>query len=356
MKIIKQTSPYIYKKVSVQRMMTDVLIALIPLVIFSIVMNGFNALYVILLSVATMMLSEIVFVYLTSKEPYDGSKKTFKYNIRKTFEKISINNYLTPMISGIIYALLLPAGTSPYVVIVGALIGIVFGKLVFGGLGCNIFNPAALGRVSVMVAFGSKLTYGNGNFFDVVAGGTPLQQVTDNITNIYNYSLSDLFLGFVPGSMGEVCKILILISGLYLFIRFSADFRTFLATFVSFVIITLVIGISISSSNDFSIIDFMLYHTFSGGLLFGAVFMVTDPVTTPITKPGRVLFGVLVACISLIIRFIGAYPEGVAFAILICNMLVPLIDSKVNNRFKLNHIIIYASLIAITSLVIVLAI
>jgi len=353
MKIIKQTSPYIHKKVSVQRMMTDVLIALCPLVIFSIVMNGFNALYVILLSVFIMMLSEFIFVYITSKEPYDGSKKTLKYNLKKTFEKLTINNYLTPAISGIIYALLLPAGCDPYVVIIGALIGIVFGKLVFGGLGNNIFNPAALGRVFVMLAFGSKITYESGNFYDIVAGGTPLGQLSDNITNISNYSLTDLFLGFVPGSMGEVSKVLILLSGLYLFIRCSADFRTFLAMFISFFAVTFIVSLTIESVSS---LEFTLYHILSGGVIFGAVFMVTDPVTTPITRPGRVLFGTLVACISLIIRFIGAYPEGVAFAILLCNMLVPLIDKKINNKYKFGYIILGFGVIALTTIVIALAI
>ena len=353
MKIIKQTSPYIHKKVSVERMMFDVMIALWPLAIFAVIGNGFKALSVLLLSIVTMVISEFVFLYMTSKEPYDGSKKTFKYNIKKAYEKATINNVLTPCISGIIYALLLPAGTPSYVVIVGALIGIVFGKLVFGGMGNNIFNPAALGRVFVMLAFGSQIKYGDGLFYDLVTGGTPLGQVSENITNINNYDLIDMLIGYIPGSMGEVNKILILICGLYIFIRCSADYRTFLSMMFASIAIIFAVSLSIDNVNC---INFTLYHLLSGGLIFGAVFMVTDPVTSPITKPGRVIFGTLVACISLLIRFIGAYPEGVAFAILICNMLVPMIDRKVNSKFKFKHALLGLGLIALTATVIALAI
>lgn len=353
MKIIKQTSPYIHKKVSVERMMFDVLIALWPLVIFAVLGSGFKALSVILTSIVTMVISEFVFLYMTSKEPYDGSKKTFKYNIKKTYEKATINNILTPCISGIIYALLLPAGAPVYVVIVGALVGIVFGKLVFGGLGNNIFNPAALGRIFVMLAFGSQITYGSSNFCDIIAGGTPLGQVSENITNISNYSLLDMFIGYIPGSMGEVSKALILLCGLYLFIRCSADYRTFLSMIFASIVIIFIASLSIDGVNS---LEFTLYHLLSGGLIFGAVFMVTDPVTSPITKPGRILFGTLVASIALIIRFIGAYPEGVAFAILICNMLVPLIDRKLDSKFKFKHAILGLGIIALTGAVIALAI
>ena len=350
MRLIKETSPYIHRKSSVKRMMLDVLIALLPVVIFAIVINGWNALYVILLSLVTMISSELVFVYLTKQTPYDGYKKTFKEKIKNAYQGATINNIITPAISAVIYSMIMPAGANWYVVIIGALFGIVVGKLLFGGLGSNIFNPAALGRVSVMVCFGSDITY-----LDAVAGGTPLQQLSENLANINNYSLSDLFLGNVPGSMGEVSALLILIGGIYLLIRKSCDWRPMVGMLASFIVLMLVAGFVVEDVNCFK---FMLYQTLAGGLVFGAIFMITDPVTSPTTGPGRFTYGIIVGLLAVLIRLLGAYPEGVAFAILLGNMLVPVIDyyKWQSNKVTYKHIILWASFIVSCSLIIVFAI
>lgn len=350
MRLIKETSPYIHAKSSVKRMMVDVLIALLPIVVFAIVMNGFKALYVILLSLVTMIAAELVFVYLTKQEPYNGNKVTFKEKVKTAYSKATINNITAPAVSAIIYAMIMPAGANWYIVVVGALIGIVVGKLLFGGLGSNIFNPAALGRVSVMICFGSNITY-----LDAVAGGTPLEQLGESLSNINNYSLSDLFLGFIPGSMGEVSAVLILISGIYLLIRKSADFRPVLSMIITFMVLMLVAGIVLDDVNCFK---FMLYQTLAGGLLFGAVFMITDPVTSPTSGPGRLTYGIIVAILSVLIRLLGAYPEGVAFSILLGNMLVPVIDyyKWQSSKISYKHIILWTLLILCSSLIIVFAI
>lgn len=356
MKLIKENAPYIRRKSSVQRMMIDVLIALAPVTIFSCVMNGWKAIYVILLSLATMLASECVFVFLNNQDPYNGEKRKFKDKIKTAYNKATINNITAPAISALIYALILPAGTNWYVVIIGALVGIVVGKLLFGGLGSNIFNPAAVGRVTVGVCFGSSLTYGASNFgVDVVAGGTPLAVVKGNLANIGNYSLSDMFFGLIPGSMGEVSAICILIGGLYLVIRHSADFRPMISMILTFMLLMLVSGLVVDGVNPF---EFMLYQTLGGGLLFGAIFMVTDPVTSPTTKPGRYLYGIVVAILVTFIRLLGAYPEGVAFSILIGNMLVPLIDyyKWQTNKLNYKHFILWASLIGVSALILVFAI
>lgn len=349
MKLIKETSPYIHRKSSVKRMMIDVLIALFPVVIFAIVMNGWQAIYVILLSVFTMVSAELIFVFLTKQEPFDGTKKKLFEKIKVAKKNASINNITSPLVSAIIYAMMMPAGASWYVVVIGALFGIVIGKLVFGGLGSNIFNPAAVGRVSVMICFGSDLRY-----LDAVASGTPLQQLSDNLANINNYSLSDLFLGNVPGSMGEVSALLIILGAVYLIVRKSADYRPIVSMICTFAFLMLIAGLVIEEVSCFK---FMLFQVLAGGLMFGAVFMITDPITSPISGPGRYTYGIIVAILAVLIRLLGAYPEGVAFAILLGNMLVPVIDyyKWQSNRITFKHIILWASLIIMSSLIIVFA-
>ena len=354
MKLIKETSPYIRRKSSVARMMGDVLIALAPVSIFSMVIYGWKAIYMFLLSLVVMLGAECVFVFLTKQDPYDDTKKKFIDKVKTAYSKATINNILAPAISAVIYALLLPAGTNWYIVIIGALIGIVIGKLLFGGLGANIFNPAAVGRVSVLICFGQRLSIPAGNFgVDVLAGGTPLAQTMADATNINSYSLLDMFLGLIPGMIGETSKLLIIIGAIYLFVRKSADFRPTIAAALTFMFLMLICGLKVDGVNPFM---FMLYQTLSGGLIFGAVFMLTDPITSPTTKAGRYTYGIVVAILVVLIRIFGAYPEGVAFSLLIGNMLVPLIDYYKWQTSKINykHLILWGALIGVTSLVLVL--
>jgi len=138
-----------------------------------------------------------------------------------------------------------------------------------------------------------------------------------------SYSLKDMFFGNIPGSLGETSSLAILIGGIYLLIRRSADFRPVIATLLSFTILIIIAG-CILYPND--VLKFTLYHLFTGGLLFGVFFMVTDPVTSPITRPGRFIFGLIIGALIFAIRMFGAYPEGVAMAILVANLFVPLID------------------------------
>ena len=352
MKIIKQTSPYIHKRSSVERMMLDVIIALIPIVIFSIILNGFDAIRVIAISTITMLISELIFVYLKANSKYDG-KKTFKEKIIKTKEEYTINNLLSPLISSLIYAMIMPSTASTYVIIVGGLFGIVVGKLLFGGLGSNIFNPAALGRIVSMLFF--KIDYNGTNGVDVITSGTPLGALDSNLSNINEFSLLDMLLGTIPGTMGETSKILIIISAIYLFVRFSADFRPTLGMIGSFTVIMFICSLKLEGVNS---LRFTLYQLLSGGLLFGAVFMITDPVTSSVTRPGRVIYGIIVGIICAFIRLLGAYPEGCAFAILIGNMLVPVIDyyKWSSNKFTIKNISIMALLTIASSLILFLAI
>lgn len=338
MKLVAQSAPYIRKPVSVKRMMLDVLLALIPVVLFACIQNGWNGIYVFLISIATMLITEWI-CHLFIKWPKGLKFKQIfsKDGFKQIFSQYTINNITAPLISAWIYALIMPAGCSGYVVFIGAFFGMFIGKMIFGGLGSNIFNPAATGRVFVGVCFGSKLVYGQGGV-DVSASGTPLAIVKGNLGMIGDalnqYSLMDLFLGQVPGSMGEVCSLLILLGGVYLFVRRSADLRSCLSMIGSFALITLVVSIVAYSvrlnqsdvSLGWNVFDLFMYEMLSGGLLFGAVFMITDPVTSPTTKFGRVAFGTMAGIITALVRYCGAYPEGVAFSILIANMFAPAMD------------------------------
>ena len=339
MKLVPQTAPYIRKPVSVGRMMADVIIALLPVVLFACFQNGWSGVSVILISVATMLVTEL-FVHMLIKWPEGMKIKELfsKEGFSKLKANYTINNFTAPLISAFIYALIMPANCNGYVVFIGALFGMLVGKMIFGGLGQNIFNPAAVGRVFVGICFGSKLIYGEGGVdvvssasgVDVVASGTPLAQIKDNLANIgevlNNYSLLDLFLGQIPGSMGEVCSLLIIVGGIYLFARRSADLRSCLAMLGSFALMTITVCIAAYILQGTNILDLFLFEMLAGGLLFGAVFMITDPVTSPTTKFGRIVFGVIAGSVTALIRYCGAYPEGVAYSILIANMLTPAID------------------------------
>ncbi len=346
MKLVAQSAPYIRKKVSVQRMMIDVLIALMPVVLFACIQNGWSGIYVILISIATMLITELV-CHMLIKWPVGMKIKELfsKDGFTRVKNQYTINNFTAPLISALVYALIMPAGCNGYVVFIGALFGILIGKMIFGGLGSNIFNPAATGRVFVGVCFGSKLVYGQGGV-DVSASGTPLAIIKGNLGMLGNalseYSLLDLFLGQVPGSMGEVSALLILLGGIYLFVRRSADIRAFLSMVGSFAIITLTVSITTyfiwtnqehsAEVMSWNIFDLFMFEMLSGGLLFGAVFMITDPVTSPTTKFGRIVFGTMAGVITALIRYCGAYPEGVAFSILIANMFAPAIDHLMRGK------------------------
>lgn len=363
MKLVPQSAPFIRKNVSVKRMMIDVLLALLLVVLFACIQNGWSGVYVILISVATMLVTELI-AHMLIKWPAGMKRKELftKEGFKRIKSTYTINNITAPLISAIIYALILPANCDWYVVFTGALFGILVGKMIFGGLGSNIFNPAAVGRVFVGICFGSKLIYGQGGV-DVAASGTPLAQIKDNLGNIgeaiNNYSLFDLFFGNVPGSMGEVCSILIIIAGIYLFIRHSADIRSCLSMLLSFGLITLVVSIIVSVNQNVNGVNLFFYEMLSGGLLFGCVFMITDPVTSPTTKFGRIVFGLMAGSITALIRYCGALPEGVAFSILIANMFVPTIDHFMRgkpNKYTWKQIVGVAATMLILCLIVSFAV
>lgn len=320
MEFVKKESPYIRKDTSSNKMMLDVLIALIPVVAFAIYRFGFDAIIRILVSLVVMIGLEAVAVAMMTRPKGD----TFFESLKSRFQNYSLTNVTAPAVSAVIFAMIIPSKLPIYAVVVGAAFAIVIVKMVFGGLGSNIFNVAAGGRIFIGIAL---LSMFNGAYegIDALAGATPLGALANHDFNflLHSYTISDLFLGNIPGSMGEISALAILLGLAYLLIRRTADWRVVVSSLGTFILLTLFVGLA---KYDGQVFNFVLYSVFSGGLLFGIVFMATDPVTSPVTGPGRFIYGALIASVIVLIRSFGSYPEGVAFAILFSNMFVPLID------------------------------
>ena len=340
--ISKENAPHLRKKSTVTRMMVDVLIALAPTLIFAFAVYHIYAISTYLISLFCMIGSEFIYVGFKNMMPKDGLKHSFKEKFNYAYKgKFNQNNILTAAISAVIFTLImpvamkLPSGTiipPIYPAIVGSLVGIWFGKLVFGGTGSNIFNPAAVGMVFAKLCFGSTyLTYVDNWFYklpDGVAGATPLGLLNGgNYANIGNYQLTSLLFGQIPGTVGEVFKITIIVGLIYLLIRRSIDWRNVVSYFGTFILLILIAGLAVFSVDKSTNVGlFALYSLLSGGVLFGGVFMLTDPVTSPINPPSRIMYGIIAAVITVFIRLFAALPEGVAFSILIANMLSAFLD------------------------------
>ncbi len=336
MNIIKENSPHLRRKATVTRMMGDVLIALAPTLIFSFVVYPLNTLWIFLISLLVMNACEFIYVGLRNMFPKDDVKRTFKEKFEHSYKgNYSINNVLTASITATIFTLLMPAGVPLYAVAIGAVVGITFGKLVFGGTGSNIFNPAAVGMLFTKLCFKSDFnatTYVPTWYYsapDVSVGPTPLSPLAGGtiLDNMNYFGLDDLFFGRIPGTLGEVYKITIIIGLIYLLIRRSADYRIVVSYLGTFTLLSLIAGLSAFGLNSsINPLTFTLYSLLSGGVLFGAVFMLTDPVTSPINSPSRVMYGMIAAVFTVLIRLFAALPEGVGFSILLANMVACVLD------------------------------
>ena len=365
----KESAPHLRRKATVTRMMVDVLIALAPTLVFAFVVYPLRTLVFYLSALAIMIGAEFVFVGLKNMMPNDGLKHSFRERFTYAYKgKYTINNVLTPAISAIIFTLIMPANAPIYAVIMGALFGIVVGKLVFGGLGSNIFNPAAVGMCFAKLCFGSQ--YGDyvSNWYckvpDAVAGATPLGGTAESwFTNVVNnmgeYDLFDMFIGRIPGTLGEVYKITIIVGLIYLLVRRSADFRIVVSYLGTFAVLALVGGLCVYSINNaVNPLKFLAYQLLSGGVLFGATFMLTDPVTSPINAPSRIIYGMIAAVSTIFIRFFAALPEGVGFSILIANMVAVVLDHYEwsNPRYTWKKFVLMGSILVASVLTVFLVI
>ena len=297
-KLIVSTSPHIHAKDTTQSIMRDVLIALAPASVAAVVLFGLGALLNIVLCVGTCMLSEFLFNIITKK--------------RQTVLDLS------SAVTGLLLALNLSTKTSAWQCIVGSVFAIVVVKCLFGGIGCNFANPAITARVFLLVSFNSVVGGAAANFqsADLVSSATPMNIINNGAEGVLP-SLLDMLLGNRGGAIGETCAIALILGGVYLIVRKVISWHTpviFIGTV--FVVSLIVLG-------DFNL---ALYEVLGGGLLIGAIFMATDYSTSPINKYGKMVFALGCGLITCLIRFLGAYPEGVSFAILLMNILSPYIE------------------------------
>ncbi|SMC92452.1 electron transport complex protein RnfD [Desulfocicer vacuolatum DSM 3385] len=285
-----------------RRMMTDVLIGLLPLVVMSVYVFRMFAVTQLVICVLACMASEFVFVKMRSKP-------------------VTLNDF-SAVVTGVILALSLP-GTAPwYVGVLASVIAIGIGKVIFGGLGMNIFNPAMVGRAFVMIAFASAMgasAYINADGgVDAMSMATPLTAFKQSGVAT---SILDLFVGVTNGSLGETSAFACLLGGGYLLYRRTASWEI-PAGILSTVI---VLSAWADMSGGFGG-GFVLHQLFGGALLFGTFFIATDPVSSPVTPKGKWIFGIGAGALIMVIRLFSGYPEGVMFAVLLMNAMTPLIN------------------------------
>jgi len=237
------------------------------------------------------------------------------------------------ILTGLLLGLTLPPGLPLWMAFLGGFVGIALGKVIWGGLGHNLFNPALLGRAFLLATFPIAMT-GDGGFFSIYPGNLalPLMQAQiDGVTSATPLGLmkfeqvvtplSDLAFGNVSGSLGETSGLLLLLGGLYLWLRRDLDWRIPVSILLTVVVFSFCLGLF-----DATRFPAPLFSVFSGGLLLGAIYMATDPVTSPITPRGAWIFGIGVGVLVILIRVFGGLPEGVMYAILLMNAATPLID------------------------------
>ncbi len=298
--LIFSPSPHLHTHRSTNMLMRHVLIALLPAIACSLYYFGIPALITLVVSCLSCVGIEWAITRYMLHRPTSISDGT-------------------ALLTGVLLALNLPANLPWWMTVAGAVMAIGIAKMAFGGLGCNIFNPALVGRVFLLISFPVAMTTwplpeaGFGDA-DGATGATMLSLIKLNQLVPTDANISDMLLGNIGGSMGEVSAIAILIGFVYLLITRVISFEIPLSIIVGVIVIDLFAGYPI-------VVDLL-----TGGLLLGAVFMATDYVTSPMTRKGMVIYGVMIGIITASIRRWGAYPEGMSFAILIMNGCVPLLD------------------------------
>lgn len=298
MKLTITSSPHIRGDFRTSRMMLDVILALTPSLLVGVVVLGIRALLVTLISMASAVAAEYLYSLV----------------LRKRNTVIDC----TALVTGMLFAMTLPATVPFWIPAAGSAFAIIVAKLLCGGLGQNVFNPALFSRAFLMLLFPAALTNYQSLSPDAVSGATPLHHMV--MPALPEQSLLDMFLGNCPGSIGELSTLALIAGGIYLLRRNVISRRIPLGYIGSVAILTLVFH-----RTDEPLL-WMLYQLCSGGLMLGAFFMATDFVTSPVTKKGQWIFGIGCGVLTVLLRYYGLFPEGVTYAVLIMNLFVWVID------------------------------
>ena len=298
MKLTVASSPHIRGDFRTSRLMLDVVIALVPSFLVGICVLGIRALWVTALSMATAVAAEWLWSLILKK--------------RNTLPDCSA------LVTGMLFALTLPASTPYWVVAFGSAFAIIVVKLMCGGLGQNIFNPALMARAVVMLLWPASITRYAAIGVDGVTASTPLHHMV--MPALPEESIMDMFLGRCPGSIGELSALALIAGGIYLVARRGISVRIPVAYLGTVAVLTLVFHKTDSA------VSWMLYSLFSGGVMLGAIFMATDYATSPVTARGQIIYGIGCGALTVLFRYYGIFPEGVTYAILLMNACVWTID------------------------------
>ena len=308
-KLLVSPSPHLHTKTSTKSLMRDVVIALLPAVVVSVLFYGWSELLVLGVSVASCVLLE----YLITK-----------YLLRKT---CTVGDY-SAVVTGILLALNLPATTPWWIVFIGAVVAIGVAKMTFGGIGQNLFNPAIVGRVFLLISFPAQMTDWTrpqgfiGGGLDALSGATPLGLAKEGgVAAVADLDYLDMLFYNIGGSAGELSAIAIIAGFIYLLAR-----RVIRPYITLSILVTVALFSDIFWMIDPATYTDPVFNLLTGGVLLGSVFMATDYVTSPMSNVGGIIYGVGIGVITMLIRYFGAYPEGMSFAILIMNSVVPLIN------------------------------
>lgn len=294
------SNPHIRDNVTTAEIMRDVFIALIPTTLYGILQWGFNAALVCILTVAAAVISELVY------------EKCMKL-------PITIKDW-SAAVTGLILALNCPPNIPAWIPCLGAVFAIIIVKQLYGGLGKNFMNPALAARCFLLISFAGKMTSFTGVGADALSGATPLAFMKTNPDAIAKIDLGAAFLGRIPGTIGEVSKLCVLIGAAYLIIRKVISPKIPLIYIGTVAVFTLLFG-----GHGFDLY-YLACELCAGGLIFGAFFMATDYVTSPITPLGQIIFAIMLGILTGLFRLFGGSAEGVSYAIIICNILVPMIN------------------------------
>lgn len=315
-------SPQAHGQETTGKLMFGVIVALIPAFLTSVFYFGYGAVIV----TSTSIISCILFEYLIQKY---------------FFKKPSTISDGSAIVTGLLLALNLPSNIPVFIVVTGSFVAIVIAKMTFGGLGNNPFNPALVGRVFMLISFPVHMTSWpvpaglSTGYTDAVTGATPLSIVKEGLKNGEPLQQllsripapSQMFLGKMGGSMGEVASIALLIGFVYLLYKKIITWHIPVAVIGSIVVFTGVLSYLNPSENAGP-----MFHILAGGVLLGAIFMATDYVTSPMNTQAMIIYGCGIGILTVIIRVWGAYPEGVSFAILIMNAFVPLMNAYIKPK------------------------
>lgn len=330
MKFVFHVSPSLKEKLSTQRIMWELTAGLMVLFCLGCIyyssaygmQYGLQAIILLASSLITTLVCESVFAKIMKKNPIEYLKNSFGW------------------VTSIILTLMVPISMTPYALIIATLFCIIFGKLLFGGFGQNIFNPAAVGRAIIFAAFAGATT-------NLVTSATPTGMLAstyhwlpasstalDSFLSQYG-GFSSLALGTYPGAIGETFTIAIIVIGIVLAVRQVIDWRVPVVYLGTIFVLTAVVAVLTGIDSYHGIPAFIWYpvlHLITGGVVFGAVFMLTDPVTSPTSAAGRVLFALGAGVLTVLIRLKANLPEGCLYSILLMNMFTPMIESALDGK------------------------